>query len=137
MFLLSNERGWTVFSQFMYVVIYLLPLCQKPVWEAVKKIQRVLMLIRNLAWLKNFKRFLDTFPSCFTEPDILLWKDSTRHSSFGGHPLLVRILNKTSLLTIAFVRSMNEIYNGIFCSLHFSCSWRAEKKLKNIETYLN
>ena len=42
-------------------------------------------------------------------------------SNSGGYSILVRILMELFLLTRskAFVRSMNELYNDMFCSLHF------------------
>ena len=125
LFFLSDERGWTVFRHFVYACIYLLPLCQKPVWGATK---RKLIPLRVL-------KCLDTFPSCCTVPHILLWNDSMRLFSFSGHPILVRILNKPSLLTRskAFVRSMNELCNGILFSLHFSCIWRTEKIISTVD----
>ena len=58
--------------------------------------------------------------------------------NFVGHPILIRILNKLSLLTRsnAFVRLMKEIYNGIFCSLHFPAPCGL-KKLSQLLIYLN
>ena len=46
-----------------------------------------------LTQLKLWKDF-DTFSSCCTIPYILLWKDSMRLFSFGGHRILVKSLNK-------------------------------------------
>ena len=55
--------------------------------------------------------------------------------NFGGQLILLRTLNRPSIFirTKAFVRSMNEIYYGIFYSLHFSCSWRTEQILSTVD----
>ena len=45
------------------------------------------------------------------------------------HPSLDRITQRASLLTVskAFVGSMKTPTRSIFCSMHFSCTWRTEK----------
>ena len=54
---------------------------------------------------------------------------------FGGHPILVRILNKPTLLirSNAFVSSVNEIYNSLFCSQLFFFSWWIIKILSIVD----
>ena len=64
----------------------------------------------------------DAEPSKTTVPFMSLWKDLMMLRSLGGHPILGRILKRSSLLTRskAFVRSMKATKSGYLCSLHFS-----------------
>ena len=123
--LLSNVRGWTVCRQLVHVYI------QKHVREAVLGYTTLLHSI----W-KKIKMFRHIpIIEYYYEDSIRLFsgyifmKNLTRLLIIVGHPILVLILNKPLLLTgsNAFVRSMHEMYNGIFWSLHFSCCWRTEK----------
>ena len=78
--------------------------------------------------LANFKKFRDIHIIFKSSPHIFI-KGFNKALNLSGHTIMEIILNKPSLLirSNAYVRSMKEIYNGIFCSLHFSCSWRTEK----------
>ena len=71
----------------------------------------------------------DASPSESTCPVMPLWNWRTRFTNLVGQPNLDRITQRASLLTVskAFVRSMNMAKRSIFCSMHFSCSWRTEK----------
>ena len=83
----SKERGWVVCCRFVYATIYLLTLCQKPVWEATKrKLQRVLLLVRNLAWLdtiENFKIFKHIPVVLYSIPHIVMKKLNQNFQFWG------------------------------------------------------
>ena len=70
-----------------------------------------------------------------TVPFVSVWKDSIMLCSLGWQPIFGRTLNRMSLLTRsnAFVRSRKAMYQGICCSLHFSCSCRREKTMSIVD----
>ena len=71
----------------------------------------------------------DASPSESTCPVMTSWNWRIRLTNLVGHPSLDRITQMASLLTAsrAFVRSMKTATGSIFCSMHFSCTWRTEK----------
>ena len=59
----------------------------------------------------------------------LVMEDFTTLRSVSGQPILLRILNRLSLLTRskAFFRSIKAMYSSFSCSLHFSWSCLSDK----------
>lgn len=72
----------------------------------------------------------DVLPSYCTVIFILIWKDQMRLCSFGGYPMLGRILNRPPQLTKskAFVRSINAMYRSEErISFLLSICWRGSR----------
>ena len=64
---------------------------------------------------------------------IPLWRERIRPTNLSGQPNFGEIFQKVDLLTVlkAFDKSMKHLYNGRFCSLHFSCNCQALKIISN------
>ena len=76
----------------------------------------------------------DMLPSYCTVALMSSWNDLIILCSFGGHPIISRMLKSPSLLTRSTkVRSTKATYKDFCCSLHFSCSWRREKIMSTFE----
>ena len=87
--------------------------------------------------LANFKKFRDIHIIFKSSPHIFI-KGFNKALNLSGHTIMEIILNKPSLLirSNAYVRSMKEIYNGIFCSLYF-CPADRLKNLTRAKSALN
>ena len=71
----------------------------------------------------------DASPSESTCSVMSSWNWRIRFTNLVGHPGLDIITQRASLLTLskAFVGSIKTVKRSIFCSKHFSCTWRTEK----------
>ena len=69
----------------------------------------------------------DVCPWSCTQATIPSWNDCTMSTNRSGQPIVRSVCHNPSLLIVstAFVRSTNTMYRSRFCSLHFSCTWRA------------
>ena len=69
----------------------------------------------------------DVCPWSYTRATIPSWNDRMMSTNRSGQPIFRSICHKPSLLIVskAFVRSTNTMYRTRFCSLNFSCTWRA------------
>ena len=123
---------------FVYAGIYFPTLSQKHVWEAAKrKFQRVLGLVRILAWHHcEFKTF-QTHSFCILQyPHLWLWTQGLGKSFyFGGLILYYKYFEQTlSTYQIkCFCEINNWNINDTFCYLHFSYSWRTAKILSTVD----
>ena len=84
-------------------------------------------LLNTIAY---FKRFILVYIILYSTSHAVI-KRLNKTFQFWAQPMLLRILKRVRIQLFswsnAFVRSMKEIYNGIFCSMNFYFCWWPEQ----------